>query len=372
MGPRVLLMIMALAMAVYPVVAVGLVMAGLTSWVAWGSALGLAVAILAFIWWRHMRHHLAQPAEPVVEPGPATPQVTDEPVFEGMCDTLATQVGEALQDLARMRTLLEGQKPAGMETSAGENHDSAIQSCLLKTREHHEDVMQSFGRLADHNTAILHTVTGNAHQISDVSSDLKQRFTDIEARISEMLSALGEIEDITKHTNFLALNASIESAHAGDAGRGFKIVAEEVRNLSKRTGQFSAHIRSNMEEVSSHLLRASEVMGQVASIDQNMVEHSAKGLEETQDMVREINVKMVATMDDLAEISQGMRQAVHMEAGPAPAPQLASQLLDQQHRRLERLHAFLVRIQQRERSGGAREAMEALPGDAAELLGAGR
>lgn len=365
-------MIMALAMAVYPVVAVGLVMAGLTSWAAWGSALGLAVAILAFIWWRHMRHHLAPPAEPVMEPAPVTAPVTEGPVYEGMCDALAIQIGAALQDLARIRSLLEVQKPAGMGESAGENPGDAFQSCLLKTRAHHEDVMQSFGRLADHNTAILHTVTGNAHQISDVSSDLKQRFTDIEARISEMLSALGEIEDITKHTNFLALNASIESAHAGDAGRGFKIVAEEVRNLSKRTGQFSAHIRSNMEEVSGHLFRASEVMSQVASIDQGMVEHSAKGLEETQGMVREINVKMAATMEDLAEISQGKTQAGNMAAGAAHALKLDSQLIDQQQRRLERLHAFLTRIQQREQSGGAREAMAAIPGDVAEILGEGR
>lgn len=268
--------------------------------------------------------------------------------------------------------MLVDRELTGAVATADADQGDTFQSCLLKTREHHEDVVQSFSRLADHNKDILHTVTGNAHQISDVSSDLKQRFIDIEARISEMLSALGEIEDITKHTNFLALNASIESAHAGDAGRGFKIVAEEVRNLSKRTGQFSAHIRSNMEEVSSHLLRASEVMNQVASIDQDMVEHSSKGLGETQEMVQEIHVKMAATMDDLAEISKGAVQSGGGEAGAVSSQQLGGQLLDHIHTRMERLHAFLARVQQREQSGGAREALDALPRDAAEILGVSR
>lgn len=372
MGPRVLLMIMALAMAIYPVVAVGLVMAGLTSWVAWGSALGLAVAVLAFIWRRHMRHHLAPSVTPMAESEPEPTPVTDQPVFEGMFDALTGQVSEALQDLARMRTLLQDLDQPRTVVLSDAGHGEAFQSCLLKTREHHEDVMQSFSRLADHNKDILRTVTGNAHQISDVSGDLKQRFTDIEARISEMLSALGEIEDITKHTNFLALNASIESAHAGDAGRGFKIVAEEVRNLSKRTGQFSAHIRSNMEEVSGHLLRASEVMNQVASIDQDMVEHSSKGLGETQEMVQAIHVKMAATMEDLAEISNGAAQFRDLEARPVASQPLGGQLLDPLHARLERLHAFLARIQQRKQSGGTREALDALPRDAAEILGVGR
>lgn len=363
-------MIMALAMAVYPVVAVGLVMAGFASWVAWGSALGLAVAILAFIWWRHMRHHLAPPAAPIVEAEPTPDRGMDESAFAVLWDVLSIQVSDALRDLDRMRARLDEGEPAGMALPPGGAGDDAFRACLLKTREHHEGVMRSFSRLADHNTAILHTVTGNAQQISEVSSDLKQRFTDIEARISEMLSALGEIEDITKHTNFLALNASIESAHAGDAGRGFKIVAEEVRNLSKRTGQFSAHIRSNMEEVSSHLLKASEVMNHVAGIDQNMVEHSSKGLGETQDMVREINLMMTATMEDLAEVSNGTTQP-----GTPPMRQLDGldgRLLDHLHARLARLQAFLARMQQRQQSGGARDALDALPGDAAEMLGVER
>lgn len=360
MGPRLLLMIMALAMAVYPVVAVGLAMAGLTSWLAWGSALGLAVAVLAYLWWWHMRHHLAPvPALPVEAMDEVALPARVEPVLAAICEALEAHLRPMRVTLGRARELSLPPVPGVAEATTSLENGEAFQSCLARTRAHHEDVVESFGRLAAYNRDILQTVSGNAHQISSVSLDLKKRFSDIEVRISDMLSALGEIEDITKHTNFLALNASIESAHAGDAGRGFKIVAEEVRNLSKRTGQFSAHIRSNMEEVSGHLLKASEVMGQVAGIDATMVEHASRGLGETSGMASELNAKLAQTMADLGEFSGGVRAADTGDARLASLPRLEP-LLDQLDGQMACLVDFLGQVRQLEASEGTVAALKAL------------
>jgi len=128
------------------------------------------------------------------------------------------------------------------------------------------------------------------------------------SRLSEETQTIGKvihiIYDISQQTNLLALNAAIEAARAGESGRGFSVVADEVRNLALRTAEATKTISSNLESIREQALSSVDSMRSCQDIANNSVSNA----ETANDAISKIHLEIESMKMQLHQISDIMQQ----------------------------------------------------------------
>ncbi|GAA7711028.1 methyl-accepting chemotaxis protein TlpB [Helicobacter pylori] len=143
-------------------------------------------------------------------------------------------------------------------------------------------------------------ITESAHTEEELSSQVEQ----LSRNADDVKSILDIINDIADQTNLLALNAAIEAARAGEHGRGFAVVADEVRNLAGRTQKSLAEINSTImvivqeiNAVSSQMNLNSQKMERLSDMSKSVQETYEKMSSNLSSVVRDSN----QSMDDYAK-----------------------------------------------------------------------
>ena len=156
-------------------------------------------------------------------------------------------------------------------------------------------------------------IEASLRQIDHLSSTIDKSVEVIQSLASESTqigSVLEVIRSIAEQTNLLALNAAIEAARAGEQGRGFAVVADEVRLLAQRTQQSTAEIQGMIERLQSNSEAAVKVINDSSRASQLTVEQASKAGE------------------SLAQIAQSLRNLTGLNASIASATLQQSHVVD--------------------------------------------
>jgi twitching motility protein PilJ len=147
------------------------------------------------------------------------------------------------------------------------------------------------------------SITGMHHirdSVRDASRQVKV-LGDHSARIGEITDFIG---DIANRTNLLALNASIEAARAGDAGRGFSVVADEIRNLAERVSTSADEISMLIVDIQNGITKTMRAM-ENGTVE---VTEGTKLVDEAGDALREILGSVEISAHSAAEISNATQE----------------------------------------------------------------
>ena len=172
------------------------------------------------------------------------------------------------------------------------------------------------GELSEQGTQVIHSAAGEMLQIADSVRASSAIIEELGRQSDEITAIVNTIKGIADQTNLLALNAAIEAARAGEAGRGFAVVADEVRKLAERTGQSTQEIADMIGKIQNGTRNAVASMeAGVAQVENgvalaNQAGESIVQIRTSAARVREVVNDITASITEQSTVSSDIAKSV--------------------------------------------------------------
>jgi methyl-accepting chemotaxis protein len=194
-----------------------------------------------------------------------------------LADGFSATVGAIVDTVSSASTELEAS--AGTLTGTAEQ-TQARSGAVAAAAEQASANVQSVASAAEEMTSSVHEISRQVQESSKIASAAVTQAQETDARINALSQAAGRIGDVVKlitaiaeQTNLLALNATIEAARAGEAGRGFAVVASEVKQLASQTAKATEEIsvqiagmQTATQESVAAIKQIGDTIGQISEI----------------------------------------------------------------------------------------------------------
>jgi methyl-accepting chemotaxis protein len=289
------------------------------------GTVSLFVIFLAWLLTKNVRNpliHILKTLESLTK-GDMTQRIDGKNFIEfNKLSSHVNTLADNLQDILRKLSSTSGQltqvskqnQSAMNESKTRINHQwqqtesvsTAMTSMQLSVQDVALRAQNTMEKVQDVETAVntgSHMMMENIATIRELSIQLDQSMQ-VVARVQSMSHDIGSILDVIGHiadqTNLLALNAAIEAARAGEQGRGFAVVADEVRVLAKRTAESTEEIERMIDNLQTESKQATSVMQDcVNGMSQNLAQSSAAN-----DSIQDIQNSIIEISEMSAQIAQ--------------------------------------------------------------------
>ena len=262
-------------------------------------------------------------------------------MLETEAGAMVGRIGDASRQLSQHAHELLGAMDSSTQSAARQQSETdqvatAINQMAVSVQEvasNAQRTAEAASRADSEAATGTEVVNRTGAAIGRLAQDIQQAgdvIHELEAHSNDITKVLDVIRGIAEQTNLLALNAAIEAARAGEQGRGFAVVADEVRSLASRTQQSTQEINSMIGALQGGARQAVEVMQRSREQAMQSVEHAAQAARSLQGINSRVNeisamsIQIAAAVEQQSAVSENINQNIvsirggsdqHVESG---------------------------------------------------------
>jgi methyl-accepting chemotaxis protein len=237
-----------------------------------------------------------------------------------MTGQLTALVGQVAEQAQRSEQAMGQQRHETDQVATAINEMSAAAHEVAKSAQNAAEAAQQTDREGQ---AAKSVVDGSIQRIHSLVEDIRSSgvsLDNLQQDVLSIVSVLDVIRSIAEQTNLLALNAAIEAARAGEAGRGFAVVADEVRALASRTQQSTQEIQGMIDRLqqgtqqSVTSMRRSSDAGELTSEQANKAGESLDAIAQLIATINAMNAQIASAAEEQTAVAEEINRSVHQIA----------------------------------------------------------
>lgn len=268
--------------------------------------------------------------------------------FTGLVETQTSEISESLSQIKEVVLDATGNLGNSFnELNDKSQHQGEVVHRLIKTNNVDGNKKESefdISLFVSETHTLLQQFIDLMLSTSHHSMKMVHAIDEISSQMDVAFDLLKDVSSIANQTNLLALNAAIEAARAGEAGRGFAVVADEVRKLSQHSNRFSDEIKTVVSKAQADISSAKDLVSDMASKDMNETISAKTRVDEMLKSVESYNENLDREMEEISAISADISESVALAVRSLQFEDVVTQVVSYSGEHASRLETLVTRL----------------------------